>query len=237
MRTEVTIAQFDRFVRATGAPRPDDRRRTGPGTTRRDESGTGIPASEARRGPNEPVTSVSWKGARDFCEWLGRGSGFSTRLPTEAEWEKAARGADGRVYPWGNTFEGRRLNFADAASAQPWADKSVNDSFPDTAPVGRFAGGASPYGALDMAGNVSEWVISLLRAYPYMAGDGRERLDAASCAEDDLTGCRVYRGAPTGTAPRAPGPRAASSRPTGATSSSTRASAAPLSRDASARKE
>ncbi len=194
MRTEVTIVQYDRFVRATGARRPDDRRRAGTGTARRDESGTGIPASEARRGANEPVTAISWSEARAFCEWLGRGTAFSTRLPTEAEWEKAARGADGRVYPWGNAFEGRRLNFSDRRSDQPWRDASVDDGFADTAPVGKFLQGASPYGVVDMAGNVSEWVSSLLRPYPYVAGDGRERLDSASCTEQNLTGCRVYRG-------------------------------------------
>ncbi len=194
MRTEVTIAQYDRFVKTTGARRPGDRRSAAAGTARQDQSGVNIPLAEARRGPSEPVSQLSWNEARAFCEWLGRGSAFTTRLPTEAEWEKAARGTDGRVYPWGNSFDGRLLNYADASSDQPWRDASVNDRFGDTAPVGRFAQGTSPYGAVDMAGNVSEWVSSLLRSYPYVAGDGREATGDASCSESNLTGCRVYRG-------------------------------------------
>lgn len=195
MRTEVTISQYDRVVQATGARRPNDRRPArDPGAARKDESATGIPSSEARRGPREPVTRVSWSEARAFCAWLGRGTTFTVRLPTEAEWEKAARGVDGRVYPWGNSLDGRRLNFADARSIQPWRNASMDDGFEDLAPVGKFPLGASPYGALDMAGNTSEWVLSLLRPYPYVAGDGRERVGDAACTDQSLTGCRVYRG-------------------------------------------
>jgi formylglycine-generating enzyme required for sulfatase activity len=194
MRTEVTISQYDRFVRATGARRPDDRRAIEEGATRRDESGTGIPPSQARRGPSEPVARVSWTEAAGFCEWLGRGSAYSVRLPTEAEWEKAARGTDGRIYPWGNNFDGRLLNFADRRSTQPWRDARVDDGYVDLAPVGSYDRGASPYGVLDMAGNVSEWVASFLRPYPYVASDGREGPAGGTCSEQSLTGCRVYRG-------------------------------------------
>jgi len=194
MRTEVTISQYDRLVRATGARRPDDRRAIEEGATRRDESGTGIPLSQARRGPSEPVATVAWTEAAAFCEWLGRGSAYSVRLPTEAEWEKAARGTDGRIYPWGSNFDGHLLNFADRRSTQPWRDATVDDGFADLAPVGSYPRGASPYGALDMAGNVSEWVASFLRPYPYVAGDGREGQNGGTCSEQSLTGCRVYRG-------------------------------------------
>lgn len=195
MRTEVTISHYDRFVQATGARRPDDRRPArDPGVGRRDESGTNIPLSQSRRGPREPVARVSWSEAGRFCEWLGRGTAFTVRLPSESEWEKAARGVDGRAYPWGNSFDGRRLNFADARSTQTWRDPTVNDGFEDLAVAGSFPQGASPYGALDMAGNVSEWVLSFLRPYPYVAGDGRERSGDAVCTEQALTGCRVYRG-------------------------------------------
>ncbi len=85
-----------------------------------------------------PVTNVSWFGARAYCEALGR------RLPTEAEWERAARGDDGRIYPWGNTFS------SDLAVTRPYAESTM--------PVGTHPGGASPYGIEDMAGNAAEWV-------------------------------------------------------------------------------
>jgi iron(II)-dependent oxidoreductase len=101
------------------------------------------------------VVEASWRGALAYCVRLGK------RLPTEAEWEFAARGAAQRAYPWGDAPpDDRRARFA----------KGWNE----TAPVGSHPDGATPQGLLDMAGNVHQWVSSLDRPYPYRADDGRE---------------------------------------------------------------
>lgn len=97
-----------------------------------------------------PVINVDWNQAQTYCEWRG-GS-----LPTEAQWEKAARGMDDRMYPWGDTFDGTKLNFCDKNCSSSGTDS--DDGYADTSPVGNYPNGISPYGVYDMAGNVWEWV-------------------------------------------------------------------------------
>jgi formylglycine-generating enzyme required for sulfatase activity len=138
--TPVTNAQYALFVTDGGADPPPDWAGGDPPTGRADH----------------PVAFVDWFDAQAYCAWTG------ARLPTEAEWEKAARGADGRVYPWGGEADPSRA--AIGAGAKHGT----------TVPVDAHASGASPYGLLGMAGNVWEWVSSAYRPYPYDAADGRE---------------------------------------------------------------
>lgn len=122
-RVPITVAQYTVFTNVTNQPAPFD-----------------FPQKS-----EHPITNVSWYDAMVFCRWASDLTVKQVRLPTEAEWEKAARGSDGRIYPWGDEFDASRLNCSDS--------KSTN-----TTPVGKFPEGASPFGALDMAGNVWEWV-------------------------------------------------------------------------------
>jgi formylglycine-generating enzyme required for sulfatase activity len=158
-RLPVTNAQFAEFLDAVGT-----HNKSGERLYDFDDSDARI----HRRGSrwtadqgyaNHPVVEPTWVGARDYCAWRGK------RLPSEAEREKAARGTDGRKYPWGNVAPDRtRAQFA--------------ARFNETAPVDAFPAGASPYGVVGMAGNAWEWVASAYRSYPYDASDGREDLQA-----------------------------------------------------------
>lgn len=122
---------------------------------------------------NHPVVNVYYNDVVRFCEWLRRETGKPFRLPTEVEWEKAARGTDGRIFPWGNEWDKSKLNSKEAGLG-------------GTTQVGSYPEGASPYGALDISGNVWAMCSSLMKPYPYKADNGRE----------DLTSTRevIFRG-------------------------------------------
>jgi len=147
----VTVAQFRAFVEGAGS-RPENSRRLG-----------GI--------ANHPVVTVSWYEALEYCDWLTerlrawpgtpeplgtllRNEGWQVGLPSEAEWEKAARGTDGRIYPWAKELDPHQANYEDTG---------INTC----SAVGCFPGGASPYGVEDLSGNVSEWTRGLSGNYPY----------------------------------------------------------------------
>ena len=168
-RYPVTVAQFRAFVRATAYRTTAEEQGSGWVYVRRWCQVSGAdwqhprgPASDVVAEPDHPVVQVSWDDAGAFCAWASQVLGRTVRLPTEAEWEKAARGTDGRTYPWGNdTPDESHCNFG-------WKPGG-------TTPVGHYSPqGDSPYGCVDMAGNVWEWTSSLGKPYPYRADDGRE---------------------------------------------------------------
>lgn len=128
---EVTNGQYKEFVDATHRALP--------------ENWTNGTYPEGKK--NHPVVFVTWYDAHDYCAWTGK------RLPTEEEWEKAARGTDGRLYPWGNDFDPKKANTPQSHST-------------GTMPVGSFPQGRSPYGLYDMGGNAWEWTESWAKAYP-----------------------------------------------------------------------
>ena len=127
------------------------------------------------QGENHPVGSVSWNDAQAYGKWLSGQLGLPFGLPTEAQWEKAARGTDGRIYPWGNEPpDATRANFADRQFMTKYGyarhpDPEVDDGFVETAPVDAFPAGRSPYGVFDLAGNLGEWVYDIYQE-DYYAG-------------------------------------------------------------------
>ncbi|MGE0372962.1 MAG: formylglycine-generating enzyme family protein [Gammaproteobacteria bacterium] len=133
---EVTNLQYQAFIEATGRRAPDDF----------------VNRAAPRGKADHPVSFVTWFDARDYCAWAGK------RLPTEQEWEKAARGTDARIFPWGDEFNIRAAN-----TPVRWARLGQEG---DTTPVGAFTAGASPYGIHDMSGNVWEWTASWYLPHP-----------------------------------------------------------------------
>jgi formylglycine-generating enzyme required for sulfatase activity len=158
-KTEVTNAQFRPFVEGDGYT--NRAYWTEAGWQWREEENITQPAywnDATWNGDAQPVVGVSWYEAVAYAHWLSVQTGYDYRLPTEAQWEKAARGTDGRIYPWGDAWHLERLN----------SGKVVGH----TTPVGSYPAGASPYGALDMAGNVWEWCATEWRKeYPYTLED------------------------------------------------------------------
>lgn len=168
-KTEVTVAAYRVCVQAGACP-PASATVDWKGIKPEDKTKWNQFCTWGRRGyEKHPINCVDWTQATTYCEWLGG------RLPTEAEWEHAARGSDGRNYPWGNEPpDATRLNACGSectAMAQQRLDASWtamyagNDGWPATAPVGRYPKGASPFGVLDMAGNVWEWTADVFSDY------------------------------------------------------------------------
>lgn len=163
-KTEVTVGSYMKFVDETGSHYPIWREQ---GNEFNIETGNNALYRNMGRNltnPSNPIVGISWDDAIAYCRWLSGKTGFYVTLPTEAQWEKAARGTGAYMYPWGNgNVSGMRANIADEAFSKEfsslWVDKSINDGYTYTAPVGSFPGGASPCGALDMAGNVWEWCL------------------------------------------------------------------------------
>ena len=138
------------------------------------------PVSDWKKKRDHPVVNVSWDDAMAYCKWFNENfkselGDLLLRLPTEAEWEKAARGAYANEWPWGNEFDPKKCN-------------SSEGGIKSTTPVGAYSslGGDSPYGCADVAGNVWEWTHTLFMKYPYEVNDGREA--------EDIRERRVLRG-------------------------------------------
>ena len=149
------------------------------------------PAHLGMRAPwsddSHPVVYVNSFDAERFCHWLSQREGRKYRLPTEAEWEYAARGTDARTFPWGEALDsGERANFADRRSTFGWKDTLIDDGFAESAPVGSYPKGASSFGIEDLSGNVFEWCLDYLETYK-----GKERVNPRGPIQGTK---RVYRG-------------------------------------------
>ena len=149
------------------------------------------PSHRIRRAPwadeTHPVVYVSSQDAMNYAQWLSAREGRKYRLPTEAEWEYAARGTDNRLFPWGERLDaGHYANFADRRTSFPWSDPSIDDGYAETAPVGQYPRGASPFGIEDLSGNVHEWCLDY---FDFYRGQARVNPKGPSTGNK-----RVYRG-------------------------------------------
>jgi formylglycine-generating enzyme required for sulfatase activity len=158
-RTEVTVGDYTECVQSKACP--------------------ALPQRTEKLDAKLPVTGVSWQEATAYCQWQGK------RLPSESEWEKAARGSDGRRYPWGNEFACQRGNFGNFAMDGRCAEEGAPGK---PVAVGSYPNGASPYGLLDMAGNVWEWTTDTYRA------DAYRRAEAGVVRGSPTDKLRVLRG-------------------------------------------
>ncbi|GIK40941.1 MAG: hypothetical protein BroJett011_47740 [Chloroflexota bacterium] len=150
----VTNAHYAAFVRATGHRAPN----LGADWTNKPYNWHNQMPPAGKE--NHPVVLVTWHDVVTYCRWLAEKTGKPYRLPTEAEWEKGARGSDGRIYTWGNHWDVKRCHSAESGKG-------------DTTPVDAYPTGASPYGLLDMAGNAWEWCSTIWqdKAYPFQVQD------------------------------------------------------------------
>ena len=149
------------------------------------------PTHRNKRAPwaneNHPVIYVNSREAEKFCQWLSAREGKKYRLPSEAEWEYAARGTENLTFPWGGRLDaGHYANFADKRTTFAWRDPVIDDGFAETSPVGSYPRGASPFGIEDLAGNVFEWCADSLEAYK-----GKERTNPRGLPGGSK---RIYRG-------------------------------------------
>ncbi len=148
------------------------------------------PAHRTSRAPwaddRHPVVYVNSHQAEKFCEWLSKQEGRKYRLPTEAEWEYAARGLQNRNYPWGERLDsGHYANFADRRTTFPWRNPDIDDGFAQSAPIGSHPRGVSAFGIEELSGNVFEWCLDFFEPYK-----GRERVNPRGPTQGSKRNCR-----------------------------------------------
>ncbi|NIM10895.1 MAG: SUMF1/EgtB/PvdO family nonheme iron enzyme, partial [Candidatus Aminicenantes bacterium] len=148
-KTVVTVMQYMQFAKNTNSHYPEWLEKGNKYNIKTGSDDHYKKFGPALTGDNYPIVGVSWNDVIAYCKWLTEKTSLKFRLPTEAQWEKAARGPDGREYPWGKHPPYHEKKY--------YANYDKEDKFKYTSPVGSFPGGASPYGLLDMAGNVWEW--------------------------------------------------------------------------------